>query len=124
MKTIYVIVAAVLFTLSLVSVVLAEETGTYRGEIQSIDYNARTMTMKLFSPVVSPDVTGGVSGLTFRLDETSNIVKCDTQKNFQDIKAGEFVQINYHEKGDSYIAESVNIKSPFLACNLLEKNGN
>ncbi len=125
MKKIYTIAIAVFLVLSLISFAVAkEEAGNYWGEVASIDYHAKTVSIKAFSPLVSPDVTGGRTGITFGMDESTDVIKCHTSKDLKNIKVGDAVQIRYHEKNEKYIAESIAVSTPLTACSATEKAGN
>ncbi len=125
MNKIVAIAIAMFFVLSIVSAVVAdEETGSYWGEVNSIDYHAKTVSMKPFAPFISPDATGGTTGVIFGADERTDVIKCNASKDFQDIRVGELVQIRYHEKNEKYIAESIAVRAPLTACNVTEKTVN
>ncbi len=109
------IAMTVFLILSISSVAIAAETmGDFQGKVIAVNNYAKTLTVNTIQPSISPSE----SGFTFRTDEATNVVMCNRQKDFSDVKVGAEVDLKYHEKDGKYVAEAINIRTPLIACML------
>jgi len=103
-KTVLTLAVATLFVLAFAYQVSAYTAGgstpfTYTGNIVSLDNDYRWVTVQ----------AGPNDELSFKLDDSTAVMKCNMHEHFRDLKIGDQVTISYFEEGNSgYIASEVN----------------
>lgn len=111
-----VLVAGLSFVISSSSTAVAEErTSVLKGEVIAIDNYSRTFTVKPVQ-MTKPSMTGKAGEVTFASDRKTNVVWCNMNRSFNDIKIGDRVSVSYHERGGRLYANVVDIQTLVVAC--------
>ncbi len=107
---------ALSFMISPVSTAIAvEKTLTLRGEIVAIDSHSGTFTVKPVQ-MTKTSMMGKSGEITFASDKKTNVVWCNMNRSFNDIKIGDRVSVSYHERGGRLYANTVDIQTFVVAC--------
>ncbi len=122
MKTILAIGLAVFSVLAVISVAAGAQTMDrfYQGEVVAVDSASGSfsvMSMEQPSYVSPSDAT---AGLMFRTDNSTTVSMCNMRQDIHAIKVGQQVDLTYRydEKTGNYIAGSINVRTPLVACNI------
>lgn len=95
--------------------IAGENPAALKGDIVSVDGYAKTLTVRSNGAIPSPSM--GMPGeITFATDDMTNVIRCNENKNFEDIRVGETATVTYHEEGGRFIADTVEIPTVILAC--------
>jgi len=116
MERILAIAIALFFVLSIASVAGAAEKEMYTkdqiysvsGPVLAVDAAAKTLTVKSIEPSESPSLRWK-GNMTFVTDDNTKIGMGEKIETLQDLKAGEKVVVEFHEKDGKYIADTVRI---------------
>ncbi len=121
LRTVLVGSVAVFFVLCLSSATFAGEIAySLKGRVVSVDSLARKLTVNSLDKI--PSLMSGTLGeFTFSMDEMTKVTMCNQEKHVEDIKVGQEVIVNYHERDGQLYADSIAMPVPLMAC-LLEGN--
>ncbi len=116
MKRTFALTAAVLILLPFtVAATALELPYSLQGKVLAVNELTRTLTVKADeSPL--PATVAPMNNYTFRLGAMTNVLMCDQNKTPGDIKAGDRVEVKYHERKGNLIADTVVITTPLIAC--------
>src|SRR5271169_1105205 len=109
MKKILTVVVAMFFIVSFAMVATSAEKYSLKGSVVSVDAGAKTVTVKSIEGVKEAADNRWKGDITFATDTMTKISMGKESKTFEDLKAGQKVKVNFHEKDGNPVAYKIMI---------------
>ena len=110
MKKILIVVVAMFFVVSLAMVALAaDQMYSLKGPVLSVDSGAKTVTVHSVEGVKEAANNRWKGDVTFATDDMTKISMGKRHKTLKAIKAGQEVEVMFHEKDGKPVADKIMI---------------
>jgi Cu/Ag efflux protein CusF len=112
MKQLLTVGVAMIFVVSLAMVAIAaDQVYSLKGPVLSVDSKAKTVTVHSIEGVTAAANNIWKGDVTFTTDKKTKISMHKKNKTFKAIKAGQEVEVMFHEKDGKHVADKIMISA-------------